>query len=239
MKNILLTSLFAMALGLAGPASAVMINEWVSNDISGDDYEFIELCGEPGESLDGLTLILIEGETSRGNIDFVLDLTGNSIGATGYFVVGDALVNPDIELTPGWIENGGNNILLVRDFTGALNDDIDTDDDCVEDVAIGAIVDGVGYGRPDIAPPDCITYYGIPGVGPDNTYDPAGGARCADCDVDADWRILCLDGTEPSGPGCTQADGYYVENATPGAPNACPAVANEAHSWSGVKGLYR
>jgi hypothetical protein len=142
-------------------------------------------------------------------------------------------------MLPGWIENGGNNILLVRDFTGNVGQDIDLDDDCIEDVGIGTIVDGVGYGKPAT---DCITYYGIPGVGPDGSYDPAGGARCDDCDViGGEWYMICLNGTEPPPTGimCLEADGYYIGWATPGMTNDCSPVPTENNSWGSLKSLYR
>ncbi len=242
MRKIMLTVLMAACLAIAGAANAVVINEWVSNDISGDDHEFIELCGNPGESLDGLTIVLVEGEgASSGLIDNIISLNGYSVGATGYFVVGDAAVNPDLELADGWIENGGNNILLLADFDAGLypiGTDIDADGDCVADFSIGTVVDGVGYGIPDSG--DCMTYYGITGVGPDGSYDPAGGARCDDCDaVGGEWYIICLNGTESTGSGCTVEDGYYVSYATPGATNACSTVANQESTWGGVKDMYR
>jgi hypothetical protein len=234
MKKLLL---FVAAICLITPASyAVQINEWVSNDISTDDYEFIELCGEPDESLDGLSIVLIEGETSKGNIDRIIDLNGYVIGASGYFVVGDANVSPDIEMSPGFIENGGNTILLVLDLLQPLNTDIDTTDNCVEDLPIGTVIDAVGYGY-GYAAADCITYYGAVPVGPDGTYDPAGGARCCDCV--GGWFMICLNGTEPTGSGCALPD-YEVGYATPGGPNDCLAVSPvERDSWGGVKALYR
>jgi hypothetical protein len=239
MRKIMIGVMMVACLAFAGAANAAVINEWVSNDTSTDTHEFIELCGNPGESLDGLTVVLIEGETSKGNIDRVIDLTGYSIGMSGYFVIGDAAVSPDLLMSDGFIENGGNNILLVSGFTGALNDDIDADDDCVEEVSIGTIVDGVGYGY-GYAAADCITYYGITPVGPDGTYDPAGGARCDDCDAfGGEWYMICLNGTEPTDPGCLEDDGYFINRATPGAANGCSPVSNEPSSWGSVKSLYR
>ncbi len=227
----LVAALVVVSLAGATGAAAVTLNEWVSNDISGDDYEFIELLGDPGASLDGYSVILIEGEgTGAGVIDRVIDLTGYSIGASGFFVIGDPLVSPDLEMAPGFIENGGNNIILVTDLQQALGTDIDTDDDCVEDLPIGTVVDAVGYGNVG----DCITYYGAIPVGPDGTYDPAGGAIC--CGV---WQIICLDGTEPTGPGCGLPD-YEVGYATPGIVNDClNPSATEESSWGGIKALYR
>ena len=39
-------------------------------------------------------------------------------------VIGGAAVNPDLQMPDGWIENGGNNILLVETFTGQVGGDI-------------------------------------------------------------------------------------------------------------------
>ena len=231
MKKLLL---LAVGLCLAAPSAyAVQINEWVSNDISTDDQEFIELYGTPAEDLTGLSIILIEGEgASKGIIDRVISLDGYSIPGDGYFVIGDALVSPDLEMSPGWIENGGNNIVLVRDLAQAGGTDIDTNDDCVEDLPIGTVVDAVGYGEP--VDGDCMSYYGAVPVGPDGSYDPAGGARCCGA-----WAMICLNGTEPTGPGCALPD-YEVGYATPGGPNDClgPTSLDET-SWGGVKALYR
>jgi hypothetical protein len=233
MKKLLL---IAFAVCIAAPAYGLQINEWVSNDISTDDHEFIELLGNPGEDLTGYCLVLIEGEgSSAGLIDRIIVLDGYSINAAGYFVVGDPLVNPDLEMSPGWIENGGNNIILLRgleeDVTTGL--DIDVDNDCVEDRTIGVIIDAVGYGY-GFEAADCITYYGAVPVGPDGNYDPAGGAVCFGA-----WEMICLDGTEPTGPGCTLPD-YSVGYATPGGPNDCfDPTATDNSSWGGVKALYR
>jgi len=233
MKKLLL---IAFAVCIAAPAYGVQINEWVSNDISTDDFEFIELYGNPGEDLTGLSIILIEGESSKGMVDQVISLDGYFTDAAGYFVVGDPLVSPDLEMSPGWIENGGNNIILVdgleADVAAGVTD-VDLEDDCVEDRTIGTIVDAVGYGYGYEAA-DCITYYGAVPVGPDGNYDPAGGALC--CGY---WAMICLDGTEPTGDGCGLPD-YEVGYATPGGPNDCLAPsAVDNSTWGGVKALYR
>lgn len=234
MKKLLLA---LAAICLIAPASyGLVINEWVSNDISTDDYEFIELCGAPNDVLDGLSIILIEGESTKGMIDQVINLTGYTLDANGYFVIGDPLVNPDLEMAPGFIENGGNTIVLVYGLLQPLGTDIDTDDDCVEDLPIGTVIDAVGYGY-GYGDPDCITYYGAVPVGPDGTYDPAGGARCCDCI--GGWFMICLNGTEPTGPGCALPD-YEVGYATPGGPNDCLGISGvDDSSWGNIKALYR
>ena len=229
--GLLLTLLVVAGLAGATGAAGVTLNEWVSNDIGTDDHEFIELLGEPATSLDGYSVALIEGEgTGAGTIDRVIDLTGYAIGASGFFVIGDPLVSPDLEMGTGFIENGGNNIILVQDIQQAQGTDIDTDNDGVEDLPIGTVVDAVGYG----GDADHKTYYGAFPVGPDGSYDPAGGAICFGA-----WEMTCLDGTEPTGPGCTLPD-YDVGYATPGAVNDClePTATDDA-SWGTIKALYR
>ncbi|MFH1844622.1 MAG: hypothetical protein ABIF77_15585 [bacterium] len=243
MRKLIIGLMTVACFGFAVSANAVMINEWVSNDISTDDHEFIELCGEPYESLDGLTIVIIEGEgTGSGIIDRIWPLSGYSIGASGYFVYGDAAVSPDV-VKSETIENGGNNILLLRDFDDTqfpVGTDIDAEDDCIADFPIGTVVDGVGYGYGGSAV-DCAYYYDIPTVGPDGTYDPAGGARCDDCDEFGDWYMICMNGTEPAPTGtvCLEADGYYIGWATPGAMNDCSPVPTDPTTWGQMKALYR
>ena len=230
-NGLVMTVVFVAGLMGATAAGAVSLNEWVSNDIGTDDQEFIELTGEPATSLDGYSVVLIEGEgTSAGIMDRVIDLTGYSIGASGFFVIGDPLVSPDLEMSTGFIENGGNNIILVQDIQQSQGTDIDTDNDGVEDLPIGTVVDAVGYGVDG----DHKTYYGATPVGPDGSYDPAGGAICFGV-----WKMICLDGTEPTGGGCALPD-YEVGYATPGAMNDClEPTATDDTSWGGIKALYK
>ena len=213
-------------------AGAVAINEVVVNDVGTDNYEFVELCGYPGESLDGMTLVVIEGETGPGIVDVAISLTGYSISASGLFVIGDAATNPNLLKTVTF-ENGGETILLVSGFTGAVGADVDADNNCVAEVNIGTIVDGVGITG---AVADCV-YYGVPAIGPDGTYDPSGVARCIDCT--GPWGMICLNGTEPppAGTACSLTT-YIEEFASPGDLN-CPPVPTESKTWGSIKSLYR
>jgi hypothetical protein len=53
----------------------VLINEVLASHTGTDDTEFLELYGEAGASLDGLSLIVVEGDSgaSQGQIDRRLD----------------------------------------------------------------------------------------------------------------------------------------------------------------------
>lgn len=241
MKATTLASVAVIA--LAGAANAVTINEAVMNDVSLDTHEYVELCGS-GESLDGLSLVVIEGEgaTAKGIIDVVVPLSGP---ISGYYVIGDAAVSPDLLMSENWIENGGLTILLVRNFSSAQGTDIDTNDDGIADVSIGTIVDGVGTAVPSAGD---ATYYGVPTLGPDTgdtgtaNFDVAGVVRCIDCD--GAWGMICLNGTEPLGTGTACDTGsafnpYFVEFASPGAPNLCLPVSVEPETWGKTKASYR
>lgn len=245
MKKVTLCLVAAAAcLVFAGAAFAQTLNEVVLNDSSTDDHEFVEICGDPGSDVTGLTVIVIEGEgtTSKGLIDRAFALSG-VIGANGFFTLGDPAVNPD-QIKSDTIENGGGTILLVRDFTGSVGQDLDADDDCMEDGPFpGTILDGVGTARPSSG--DC-TYYGVPTLGPDTgtdgtaDFDVAGVVRCADCD--GDWGMICLDGTEPTGAGCDTDNAfnpYFVTFASPGSGNLCGPVSVDESTWGQIKGNYR
>lgn len=249
MKKLVTGALVAVcALGLVSVAGAQVpqLNEIARNDDSTDDWEFIEICGDPDSDLSAFTIIEIEGDGGGnvGVIDKAIGLSG-LIGASGFYTVGQSNVTCADQIETLNIENGGVTILLVRNFTGAVGMDLDTDDDCVADGPFpGMIVDGVGMGRPSQG--DCITYYGVQGLGPDTgadgtaDFDPAGVARCADCN--GDWGMICLAGIEPPQENCLAANPdnlYNVATATPCGGNACSPVSVDEASWGQIKGSYK
>ena len=236
-RSLLLLAPAALAAALFPVLStAATLNEAVFNDVGTDTHEFIEICGSVSESLDGLTVVIIEGEpTGCGVIDRVISLNGYTIGASGLFVIGTTAVNPDLTQAASFVENGSQTVLLVRDYTGqTVGTDIDPGNDGVADFPIGTIVDGFGIiGALTTAD---LVYYGVTVIGPDGTYDPAGVARCDDCD--GTWGMICLNGTEPAPIGIACAlPTYIVEFATPGALN-CPPIATESKTWGSIKSLY-
>ncbi|MFM1936254.1 MAG: Leukotoxin, partial [Planctomycetota bacterium] len=121
--------------------AAIVINE-VRTDMSGTDTdEYIELKGMPGESLAGLTLVIIgdgtgtaTGEipaTKSGAVEFVWQFgKGDVIGSNGFLVLRkDTMVTPidagatQVTILPdvatGVFENGQNStVLLVSGFSG-------------------------------------------------------------------------------------------------------------------------
>jgi hypothetical protein len=192
-----------------GPTSA-FINE-IRIDAPGinDKTEFFELAGPPGASLDGLTYLVIgDGiDSGSGVVEAEIDLAGNSLGPDGLFVVAE----DSVELGAGDLvrvlnfENGDNvTHLLVRDYTGYFDDDLDFDDDGILDrVLWSGVVDVVGVVLEENPPATTEYHYGPPSVGPDGSAAPGHVFRCG-----ARWEVGSFD------LGVTD---------TPGAPNPCAA----------------
>lgn len=140
----------------SGAFASVLINEVFVNPPGTDNgFEYFELIGNSNESLNGLTLLTIEGDgASAGTIDVALSLNGMSIGSNGLFLWRDASgnipwIHPDTlaaqsgpsagtsvhvaDFNPD-IENGSNSYMLVTGFTGqAGTTDVDTNNDGVLD----------------------------------------------------------------------------------------------------------
>jgi predicted extracellular nuclease/2',3'-cyclic-nucleotide 2'-phosphodiesterase (5'-nucleotidase family) len=161
-------------------APELAINEIRIDQPGRDDDEYFELFGAPGTSLDGLSYLVIgDGAGGDGTIEAVIDLDGAALDADGYFVAAEAtfgLGTADLT-TPLNFENGDNvTHLLVRDFTGADGDDLDTDDDGVPDVTPWSeLVDSVALvgGDPNAT-------YSEETAGPDGPFLPAHAYRSPD-----------------------------------------------------------
>ncbi|RFF29967.1 Ig-like domain-containing protein [Wenzhouxiangella sediminis] len=185
-----------------------MLNEIGISD-TGTDAEFIELAGPAGADLSGLDLIVLAGTTNGsvnpGVVSVHFDLTG-SVPADGYW----AITSPEADATYGvtgdqsfpdnTLSNDSTTYLLVSGFTGAVSDDLDTNDDGVLDVTPWtAIADDVA-----VTAGDSPVLYSATAVGPDGAFLPAGIFRCPD--GDGTWDLL----------------NFSPENGTPGVDNGCP-----------------
>lgn len=91
---VVVTASFGIAAAMQTAFGAPNINEIVVNN-SNADLEFIELVGDPGESLDGLSLVEVAGcgdvapfDEDCGLIIRAIDLSGNALLPNGTFVVG-------------------------------------------------------------------------------------------------------------------------------------------------------
>ncbi|MBE0411000.1 MAG: ExeM/NucH family extracellular endonuclease [Anaerolineales bacterium] len=194
------------------PEIDLKINEFVFNHVGTDTHEYIEVFGEPNTDYSSYTLLQIEGDfsgTATGLIDSVHhvgETDENGIWWTGY------LYNK--------LENGTVTLLLVKDFNGAVGDDIDTDDNGEIDTTYWSeIVDSVAvsdggasdhtYGMPVLS----AYYDGLP-------YTPGGASRIPDgydTGSSSDWVRNDFDGAGiPGFTGSIQLGEAYN---TPGEPN--------------------
>ena len=214
-------SLFIFLLLISTGSQAASINEIRIDQPSSDLDEFVELLGDDGESLNGLTYIVIgDGAGGSGVVESVTSLEGSAISASGLFVLAKEAtiftnITPDLVDSSLSFENSDNvTHLLVSGFTGASGDDLDTDDDGVLDITPwAAIVDSVSLIETDPATAG-EQVYSMTQVGPDGTFVPGHVYRCT-----GGFEIGVFD---PS-------DMDAVD--TPGQANPCPTVMiNEIRS---------
>jgi hypothetical protein len=113
MKKIIL--LFSMLLSL-GATAQVVINEIDADQAGTDAAEFIELYGTPGQSLDGLVMVWFNGS---GNTSYnAISLTGFTIPASGYFVLGNsAVANVNLTFANNTLQNGADAVAI---YTGTV-----------------------------------------------------------------------------------------------------------------------
>lgn len=216
-------SLVALAALVAGLIPAVgapaatdpAINEIRIDQPGTDVDEYFELAGDPNGSLDGLTYVVIgDGTGGSGVIEAVVDLSGQSLDGDGLFVAAESTFNlGSADLTTDLNFENSDNVthLLVRGFTGADGDDLDTDDDGILDTTPwSAIVDSVALIE-TVGSGDLV--YSSTQVGPDGSFVPGHVFLCAD-----GWRIGAFGGGQD----------------TPGAANACTAP-DVTHSISDIQ----
>ncbi|GDX98291.1 hypothetical protein LBMAG48_06950 [Phycisphaerae bacterium] len=138
--------------------------------------EFFELkrVSDNG-TLQNLWLVVIDGDnntagnsTATGVVDFALNLSNFSFGTNGLLLLRDSTLvlqpapAPEtnvVVITPDWqgctgsvtvgnidIENGGATYLLVRNFTGSICQDLDTNNDGILDATPWtSVVDALGF----------------------------------------------------------------------------------------------
>ena len=170
---------------LANPLDAQVINEWVANHTgSPDSHEFVEVFGTPNTDYSYLSVIHVEGDSSTttgtiGRIDRVYQV--GTTDADGYWFTG---------FLSDEIENGSMTLLLVSGFTGAVGDDIDSNNDGTMDTTFWtAIVDDIAAsdgGGTDATYASTELYPNFDGI----TYTPGGASRIpngTDNDAVSDW----------------------------------------------------
>ncbi len=183
-------------IGATSATAQVKINEIRTDNQGTDTDEYFELVGPSGGSLDGLWYIVLGDNTAGrcGVIESVTNLTGYSLKTNGILCLRKDTDTPVLTGYDGAVplifENSDNvTHMLVSDFSGALDQDLDTNDDGVLDTTPwSAIVDCVGL-TTGLAP-NCagnVEYiYCSTVLGPDGSFVPGQVYRCSDTMA---WKI--------------------------------------------------
>ena len=201
-----LPSLFA-AVALAD--APLRLNEIRLEQPGADFDEYIEIAGAAGESLSGVSIVVIGDDDfalpgqQNGVIEDVITLSG-VMPASGFFVVGEptlSLATPNLAVSLNL--EGGDNVtfILVRGFTGAVGDKLDTNDDGTLDVtpwtSVVSSVAVLANASPNGLKSDY--FYSTATVGPDAGSQPAAAWLCANT---SQWNIGSIDplaGTDSPG----------------------------------------
>jgi hypothetical protein len=232
----------------------VNISEVRIDQVSFDDDEYFEIVGAPDTLLNGLTYIVIgDGATALGSgvIEFAVSLNGNRIPESGFFLaarpnfdLGGATPDLVLPASPEFENSDNVTHMLVWGFTGALNQDLDTNDDGELDVTPWLeVIQSIALIESAAVPPVNTEYaYGAVRVGPDpNGFVPSQLAYCPSTDT---WSIGTFD---PAGKGAIDTPGAGTAGCDY-ASTPCPAdidgdgtvgatdIAILLGSWGSAKG---
>lgn len=206
---------------------APVINEF-SASTTGIDVEYVEVLGAASTDLATCQILDLEGDntSNEGTVDEVIAV--GTTDAAGFWLA---------NLAADSLENGTVTLLLVKNFSGALGDDLDANDDGVLDTTPWEVMfDAVAVndgGAGDLT-------YGTPALGPNydglSSFAPGGASRIPDgTDTDAAVDWVRNDFDLAGIPGYTGTPDPGEAYNTPGAPNQAvpntdtpPAVVSTA-----------
>ena len=208
----------SLCLGSGAPAKGLALSELRTKQGGQDLDEYLEISGPSGASLDGVSLVIVggEGDDTNGVIEGAVNLSGFTMPASGFFVVAEDSFSLGIadktEELP-FNDNNNKTYLLVFNFTGVVNGDLDADNDCTLDSepwdllidSVSIVDDGDAKGGLT----NCI--YSTTTAGPDQFFTPA---HFFVCDT--------ANGTWNYGPFGTNDAG---SNDSPGSPNPTDCTA--------------
>jgi hypothetical protein len=212
MKNLYGCLIAFLVLIAASNAPAVVINEIRIDHTGTDTDEYFELKGTPNESLAGYTYIVIGDDgTGSGIIESVASLGALTIQADGYLAVHKATTTGactgyDMDLTLNSENSDNVTHMLVTGFTGALNQDIDTNNDGVLDSTPWTTIEDCVAMVTATGPPGGDYVYCATTAGPDGSFVPGHILRCPD--GTGNWAIgsfsnLCTFDTPGAANNCS------------------------------------
>lgn len=228
-------ALVLMALPMQSAQSTTLgvapkLKEVLASSSGADTTEFVELYGEAGGSLDGVSLIVVESDNGLGlgQIDLRIDFgPADTLGTNGFYLVGNPVgldanygVVPNLEIGDNSLENNSLTVALVE--TSSLVGSSVSGGEVVLD-AVGITDGGAGD----------TFYFGAPVIGPDGGFTPAGVRRVAngvDTDTAADWVFsdFYLGPANSPTRGDTCGDAFTPIHAIQGNSSASPLVGTVA-----------
>ncbi len=137
-----------LALLFGATQAQVVINEVDADQVGTDAAEFIELYGAPGQSLNGMVMVWFNGAAATSYK--TIDLSGNVIPASGYFVLGNTgVANVNVTFTGNTLQNGADAIAIYTATAAAWPNGTA--------VSATGLVDALVYGTGDAAATNLIT----------------------------------------------------------------------------------
>lgn len=186
------------------PVIIPVINEFVFNHTGSDTDEFVEILAGAETDLSEYWILEIEGDSNAaGTIDEVIQLGTTDVN--GYFTT---------PFGSNTYENGTVALLLVKNFTGSIGQDLDTNDDGTFDITPWEeITDSVGVndgGATDFNYAAVTLAQSFDGI----SFTVGGASRFPngqDTDTAADWTRNDFDGSGlPSFPAAVAEPGEAV-----------------------------
>ncbi|HEX6127773.1 MAG TPA: hypothetical protein VF071_02005 [Candidatus Limnocylindria bacterium] len=181
-----------LPIATAGAATGdpVLLNEMLVSHTGDDTTEYVELYGTPGHSLDGLSLVVVDGDNgSAGQVDLRVDFgPGDRLGGNGFFLVGNPVglaanygVAPDVALAGNdLLENGSQTVALVQTASLGAGGTVGGSETVLDSVGL----QDTGFTE--------TFFWGAPVFGPIDGFFPAGARRAtdgADTDSPDDWVV--------------------------------------------------
>jgi hypothetical protein len=134
---------FLLGLLLLNVNAQFVINEVDADQPAADTQEFVEIYGTPGASLNGFLLVFFNGNADGVNSYLTVDLTGNTIPASGYFVYGNiAVPNVNVVAADNSIQNGPDAVALIQAPAASWPNDTPASN-------VG-VIDALVYGTADV-----------------------------------------------------------------------------------------
>ncbi|MGB0331654.1 MAG: hypothetical protein ACPGPE_07525 [Planctomycetota bacterium] len=240
--NAQLSDIAARALTAQGN-NLVYINEIRIDQPGGDSDEYVELLGLAGDVLDGLTYLVIgDGSGGSGVVEAAIDLAGQVIPSDSTLLIAESsfsLGTADYTTTLNFENSDNVTHLLVIGFTGAVGDDLDTDDDGTLDatpwlVALDAIslVESPGSGDQYYASSIFTPNGSAVDVGPDGNFVPGHVYRCNTSFQDVRIGTFSLSPFVDDTPGQLNATCLHSSSAF-----CDPGTANSISTSGGKMGL--